>query len=165
MTTSSPDQMKNPSMETFSEPQTLISKAKSFIASQRKSIKPWKEFIHSPELPKTTSKFRANYIVVSLILAAYTLVTSPFLLLSIAVLYACWTFASLRKEAGPVIVFGHEYTSQDLLRGTFVLAIVLLYMASATSALFWLIGASLAFILIHASFITIPSPEQLEESV
>ena len=164
-----------PQTTKMTEPQTMLSKAKSFLAEQRKSLAPWSEFAATPSNPKTVGeatkrvlynvdKFKSNYVVVILLLAAYAIVTSPLLLFSIALVYAGLTFASMRTNDGPLLLFGKQYTSQDLTRATLILAVPLLYLSSATSTLFWLIGASLVVVLAHGALIAIPAPEQLEQS-
>ncbi|EGD78250.1 hypothetical protein PTSG_09315 [Salpingoeca rosetta] len=164
-----------PTTQVMAKPASMLSKARAFVDDQRKTLAPWTEFAATPSNPKTlaeatkrvmhnVSKFRSNYIVVTMILAAYALITSPMLLFSIMLVYAGLAFASMRAEAGPVIIFGKEYTSQDLTRATLILAVPLLYFSSATSTLFWLIGASLFVILAHAAVVAVPAPEQLQQS-
>eukprot|EP00056_Hartaetosiga_gracilis_P022584 m.31686 g.31686 ORF g.31686 m.31686 type:complete len:197 (-) comp9720_c0_seq1:182-772(-) len=163
------------SFKTKSNDETsTIGKAKSLVMQQYNQVVPIKEFLHKPAPPANfseatkrvfhnTSKFKANYVILSVALGAYALLSNPMLLISLLLIYAGILFADSREEKGDLVLFGKSYSPRDLKYGTIIAAVPLLYLAGATSALFWLIGASLFAVLAHASLTPIPNVDNIQD--
>ena len=129
-------------------------------------IKPWSDFFDKNRLSKPkdlsdiTKKishnlvyFQANYLVIVLILLVYIMITNLFLLFSCILIGAGFYYISKRPADQPLNLFGYQADQKSLYIIMGILSIILLYMSSGGSALFWIVGVSSSIILIHASLL------------
>jgi hypothetical protein len=129
-------------------------------------IKPWSDFFDKNRLSKPkdlsdiTKKishnlvyFQANYLVIVLILLVYIMITNLFLLLSCVLIGAGFYYISKRPADEPLNLFGYKADQKSLYIILGILSIILLYMSSGGSALFWIVGVSSSIIFIHASLL------------
>jgi len=139
--------------------------AMSWVSERRQKVKPWAEFVNSkrfqppssiPKLGRRLARnidhFQSNYIYVFAVLIAYCLLTSPMLLLCIgASLGACYILQLKNKER-KVKFMGKEVTLAQQYAGVGLASIPIFILAGAGTAVFWVIGASIVFIVMHAAF-------------
>ncbi|KAK9509291.1 hypothetical protein O3M35_006640 [Rhynocoris fuscipes] len=158
--------------------QKYIPSLKDFVKSCRENIRPWKEFFNTSNFkaPPTFSRlikravnnisyFQGNYIIISLVLMAYCLLTSPLLLISIfASLIACYLL-SLRNAEKKLIVYGKEVTlnQQYSLVGLFSLPFY--YWAGVGQAVFWVLGATCFVVSLHAGLYSIEEVLSAEDQL
>merc|ERR1712183_1061241 len=141
------------------------SAALGWVSERRQKVKPWSEFVNSkrfqppasiPKLGRRLARnidhFQSNYMYVFAILIAYCLLTSPMLLLCIgASLGACYILQLKNKER-KVKLMGREVTLAQQYAGVGLASIPIFILAGAGTAVFWVIGASIVFIVMHAAF-------------
>eukprot|EP00049_Salpingoeca_infusionum_P004459 m.79693 g.79693 ORF g.79693 m.79693 type:complete len:201 (+) comp12576_c0_seq1:500-1102(+) len=157
------------------ETQSIFQRIKDFVNDQRKEVVGMSEFLKPPVAPKNAgeafsrlthnvSRFHANYMLMAMTLGAYTLLTSPILLIAIAFMFFGLAWAKMRRDSGPVTIMGRELTSADIYKATLLISIPLLWLTGATSAIFWVIGISISLVFIHAVLSPIPTSQQLQAS-
>lgn len=106
---------------------------------------------------KNVEYFQSNYMFVFIVLILYCLITSPVLLLAIAAsLGACYILA-LKNAEKKIVIGGHEVSMAHQYAAVGVLSLPVFYIAGAGAALFWVLGASLFIIAIHASLYNVES--------
>jgi len=141
------------------------SAAMGWVSERRQKVKPWAEFVNSkrfqppasiPKLGRRLARnidhFQTNYMYVFAVLIAYCLLTSPMLLLCIgASLGACYILQLKNKER-KVKFMGKEVTLAQQYAGVGLASIPIFILAGAGTAVFWVIGASIVFIVMHAAF-------------
>jgi len=141
------------------------SAAIGWVSERRQKVKPWSEFVNTkrfqppasvPKLGRRLARnidhFQSNYIYVFGILIAYCLLTSPMLLLCIgASLGACYILQLKNKER-KVRLMGKEVTLAQQYAGVGLASIPIFILAGAGTAVFWVIGASIVLIVLHAAF-------------
>jgi len=138
---------------------------REWVAKRREEIRPWGTFVKttnfeppqslpkwSKRLYKNIEHFQSNYVFVFLILFLYCLITSPFLLVAMALSGGACYFASTKQLERKLILGGREVTLAQQYAAIAVGSIPLFVIAGAGTAVFWVIGASLFVIAIHASF-------------
>ncbi|ORX76168.1 PRA1-domain-containing protein [Anaeromyces robustus] len=143
-------------------------------------IKPWSDFFDKNRIsrPKDFSDitkrvshnvvyFQANYLVIVLILLVYIMITNLLLLLSVVVIGAGFYYVSKMPANEPVSFFGGRFVADQkklyIILG--ILSLILLYLSSGGSALFWIVGVSSTIILIHASFLEPSIESEFAETV
>jgi len=143
------------------------------------NIKPWSDFfdwrrVSKPKDVSDVTKrishnlvyFQANYIIVVLVLLIYIMITNLLLLFSVVLIGAGFYYISKRPANEPVTFFGKYQADQKtlyLILG--VLSLILLYLSSGGSALFWIVGVSSSIILIHASLLEQSIESEFAETV
>uniref|UniRef100_A0A0A9XSB3 PRA1 family protein n=1 Tax=Lygus hesperus TaxID=30085 RepID=A0A0A9XSB3_LYGHE len=152
-----------------------IPSLQDFIKSSKESIRPWSTFVNTanfkapPNLSRLLKRavnnikyFQGNYIVISITLMAYCLLTSPLLLLSVAAsLIACYLL-SLRHAEKKMQFGNKEITLQQQYGIVGLCSLPLYYWAGVGQVVFWVIGASCFVIGLHAGTYSIEdviSPE------
>lgn len=99
-----------------------------------------------------TKYFSGNYTIIVALLAVYALISSPWLLISIAFLFG--GFAAISRFAPESMdIAGNTITQRQLYIGLFVIGIPMLLWNSPFGAFFWLVGASCIVIFGHACMI------------
>jgi len=140
--------------------------AREWIARQRESIRPWNSFIDqekfskpqtpaqiSERLQKNVKFFQSNYLVVVLVLAGYCLITSPMLIIALAAFFGVqFVLGGAQGAQYQQKLFGKELnnTQQSIISGC--VSVPLLILAGATSAIFWVFGASVVLVGGHGAF-------------
>ncbi|WWD08335.1 hypothetical protein V865_006446 [Kwoniella europaea PYCC6329] len=96
--------------------------------------------------------FSANYAIVVALLAVYSLISNPLLLVALGFLIG--GFLSINRFVPEPIEFnGKVVTPQNLYIGLFVIGIPLLWLAAPISTFFWLVGSSGCLIGAHAGLL------------
>jgi len=139
--------------------------AKQWITERRQKVKPWAEFVNTkrfqapasiPKLGRRLARnidhFQSNYIYVFVVLIAYCLLTSPMLLLAIAASLGGCYILQLKNKERKVKFMGKEVSLAQQYVGVGLASIPIFILAGAGTAVFWVIGASIVFIVMHAAF-------------
>lgn len=140
--------------------------AREWIARQRESVRPWQNFLDQEKFSKPASPaqitervqrnlkhFQSNYLVVVLILAGYCLITSPMLIVAFGAFFGVqFILTGQQGTQYQQKVFGKELnqTQQSIISGC--VSVPLFILAGATTAVFWVFGASVILIGAHGSF-------------
>ncbi|KAK4683770.1 PRA1 family protein 1, partial [Tremellales sp. Uapishka_1] len=96
--------------------------------------------------------FSANYACLVGLLAVYSLLTNPLLLVALGFLIG--GFLSIgRFVPEPIEISGKVITPQNLYTGLFVVGLPLLWFAAPLSTFFWLVGSSGCLIGAHAGLL------------
>ncbi|XP_065187044.1 prenylated Rab acceptor protein 1-like [Sycon ciliatum] len=147
-----------------------IQNMKEWINDRRKTVQPWGEFINNKaSRPKSTGaalsrlrlnlvRFQSNYLFVCLGLAVYCVISSPMLLIALFITAIAHHFIGVRLAAQPIRVLGRDFTTNDHLMLTALIAIPLLFLSSAGSATLWIIGASVVLVSLHS--LLMPTEEE-----
>ncbi|XP_076367015.1 prenylated Rab acceptor protein 1 isoform X1 [Tachypleus tridentatus] len=152
----------------------LSSSSQEWLRKTRENIRPWNYFfdIQKFKMPSSMSQstkrvvknieqFQSNYFFVFIVLILYCLLTSPMLLIAVAVgLGACYII-SLRNAEHKFHIFGHELTLAQQYGIVSIISFPLFYMAGAGSAVFWVLGASFFFIMLHAIFYSVEGDKEV----
>ncbi|KAB7501968.1 Prenylated Rab acceptor protein 1, partial [Armadillidium nasatum] len=85
------------------------------------------------------------------------LLTSPLLLVAVAASLGACYIASLKNAERKLVIGGHELTLPQQYIGIGVISVPIFYLAGATTAIFWVIGASFFVIMLHATLYDIES--------
>jgi len=101
---------------------------------------------------KNIEYFQSNYVLVFLLLFVYCLVTSPLLLLVMGGAGGACYFLSTRNQEQKITVAGHELTLASQYALVSLCCIPLFLLAGAGGVVFWVLGASLFCISLHAAF-------------
>ncbi|EDO39378.1 predicted protein [Nematostella vectensis] len=117
---------------------TQFQLAKEWFSRQRQSLKPWGEFVNTGKFSKPKSAAELGRRVMKNLEVYQSNYTLVVLLLTVY----CREF-SVIEQYGIIAL----------------LCLPLLFLASAGSAVFWIIGASVFIILLHASFLDTSSPD------
>lgn len=134
-------------------------------------LRPWNEFADTNRLgmvgvqegyrrvQHNAVHFSLNYAALFVVFAVYCVLTNPLFLFGLAVICAAWASAMTRTE--PVTFRGQPLSEQDKFAALVVFTLIMLWMTSVGSILFWLIGASLSVCLVHA-YLYKPSEEPVD---
>ncbi|TRY80382.1 hypothetical protein TCAL_04860 [Tigriopus californicus] len=138
---------------------------REWMSKRREEIRPWGLFARTshfqtpaslPKLSKRVYKnvdyFLSNYVLVFLVLFIYCLVTSPMLLVVLALSGGASYYLTLKQKERKLVLGGREVSLAQQYGLVGLCAIPLFLLAGAGSAVFWVIGASMVFIGVHASF-------------
>ncbi|KAJ3372607.1 hypothetical protein GGF31_001627 [Allomyces arbusculus] len=110
------------------------------------------------------SYYHANYLFIFVCICIYALITSPFLLLSLAFLVGAHIMVR-RANAPTIMVFGQELSTTQVNSYLAILTIPLLWLGSAGSTVFWIVGASGLVIGGHAAMLEPPVERAFEQNV
>ncbi|CAH1389947.1 unnamed protein product [Nezara viridula] len=141
---------------------------KAWFQSCREGIKPWGLFISTshykvpPSIPRllkravnNLSYFQGNYLVITIILMAYCLLTSPLLLLVVAASAVACYMLSTRNNEKRLIISGKEVSLNQQYAAVGICSLPLYYWAGVGQAVFWVVGASCFVISLHAGLFNI----------
>jgi len=106
----------------------------------------------SKRMLKNVDYFQSNYVIVFLVLFLYCLITSPLLLIVIALAGGASYAISIRNQTQKVVVAGHEISLAGQFSIVLLCCIPLFLLAGAGGVVFWVLGASLFTISLHAAF-------------
>ena len=150
-----------------------ISSPKDFLWARYSSMQSWGQFIDtsrwllpisiqqwSKRLIANLKHFQSNYIIIVCILFIYCILTSPLLLLVLLAIGAGGYIITLKNAQRPFKIFGKKLNlgQQYLVLG--ICSLPLLYIVGAGGAVFWVIGASLFLVTLHASIYAIEATQQ-----
>lgn len=162
------DLKKNTGFPSFLQIPTQIPDPKEWIQQQRQNVRPWLVFVQTsnfkapPSIPRLGKRimrnieyFQANYLYVFLGLIAYCLITSPLILLAIAGTFYAGYKLNQRHLQKKMVLFGKELTLAQQYGILSLCSMPVYYLVGAHGAMFWVLGASLVIITLHAAFYNI----------
>lgn len=136
---------------------------REWFQKRRESVQPWTEFLNTNKfkLPKSVvpvgkrivvniEKFQSNYMFIFIILVVFCILTSPLLLVAIAASLGACYIISIKNADKKIAIMGRELTLVQQYAAVGVLSFPLFWVAGAGSAVFWVIGASIFIIMLHA---------------
>ncbi|CAK1600002.1 unnamed protein product [Parnassius mnemosyne] len=139
--------------------------------------RPWTQFVATENfkvpasIPRLSRRFyrnieyfQANYLVVFLGLFAYCLITSPLLL--IAIVASFFGYRKLMSGPNTWKVGSWELTKTQQYAVYAGGSMTLCWLAGAGAVLFWVLGATVTVVALHASFFdaeTVPPSDSLEQ--
>ncbi|KAJ8268372.1 hypothetical protein COCON_G00135440 [Conger conger] len=141
------------------------SAAKEWFDRRRLAMRPWAGFVDQRRFSKprnfgelcqrvvrNVDTYNSNYTFIFLGLILYCIISSPMLLLALAVFVAILYAIHLKSLESKLVVFGREVTGvhQFSLAGS--LSSPVFWLAGAGTAVFWILGATLVVIGSHAAF-------------
>jgi len=148
-----------------------------WLSKRRQNIRPWGTFVNTNRFKLPTNAghvtqrvvqnvdyFQSNYIFVFIGLVLYCLLTSPLLLIAVAVSGGACYLIKLKNAQQKLKILGNELTLAQQYGLVMLCSFPLFYLAGAGSAVFWIIGASFFLIMVHAVFFAIESVNTGEES-
>ncbi|XP_073256445.1 prenylated Rab acceptor protein 1-like [Porites lutea] len=158
-------------------PSSHVQLAKEWLYKRKTQMKPWAEFFKSSRFskPKTIAEagkrvmknledYQSNYILITILLFFYCVLTSPLLLIALSVAGGGCLFISYKNQGKKIQVLGRELSRVEQYGLVILISLPLFILASAGSTVFWIIGASFFIIGLHASLLsTSDTPEITEE--
>lgn len=139
-------------------------KYREWFQTRRDSVQPWAQFLNTAKFksPKTVAdvgqrvvknvdKFQSNYLFVFMGLVVFCVLTSPLLLIAMAASLGACYIVNLKNAERPLTVMGKELAIAHQYAGIAVMSFPLFWLAGAGGAIFWLIGASVFVIMLHAT--------------
>ncbi|KAG9275967.1 prenylated Rab acceptor protein 1 [Astyanax mexicanus] len=154
---------------------------KEWLDRRRKSIRPWAGFVDQRKFSKPKNfgelcqrvvrnldVYQSNYTFIFLGLILYCIISSPMLLIALAVFVGAFYIIHLKSLESKLVVFGRELTPGHQLGLAGAVSLPVFWLAGAGAAVFWVLGATLAVIGTHAAFRELESSdveELLMESV
>ncbi|XP_072165817.1 prenylated Rab acceptor protein 1-like isoform X2 [Diadema setosum] len=153
---------------------------REWFSARRQTIQPWGQFLSMARFTKPNSvatagsrvvknieHFQSNYVFVFLILAIYCILTSPMLLIALGGLFGACYYISVKNQNRKLKIGSYELTLAQQYGAVALLSFPLFFLVGGGSAIFWVIGASFFFIMLHAVFYNPASPQideiQMEE--
>ncbi|XP_014360368.2 prenylated Rab acceptor protein 1 isoform X1 [Papilio machaon] len=137
--------------------------APALVLGLLSSRRPWTQFIATENfktpasIPRLTRRFyrnieyfQANYLVVFLGLFAYCLITSPLLL--IAMVASFFGYRKLTSGPNTWKIGNWELTKTQQYAVYAAASMALCWLAGAGAVLFWVLGATVTVVALHASF-------------
>lgn len=150
---------------------------RQWLSSRHQALRPWLQFFSSFSRPQTVAQwsrrvmhnaahYQSNYACVCVLLLIYCLLTSPLLLIAMGAVGAACHVLRSRQSERPLVVAGRQVPLTQQYVAVALLSVPLMVLVGASTALFWVMGASLFVVGLHASFharsITDASDEQVE---
>jgi len=139
--------------------------AQNWFKARRQNLKPWLLFLQSSKfqvptsLPSLTTRimaninnFQSNYLCIFIILIFYCLLTSPLLFIALGGTLGACHLVSKRNSEKKLILLGHEMNLAQQYGLVALVSFPLFYLAGAGAAVFWVLGASVFLIVLHATF-------------
>lgn len=152
-------------------------KVKEEGRNRLKGLKSWSDFFDKSrfKLPKdlgefsnhvkfNLSYFQNNYILVTLIVIAYFLITEPLLLFSVVFVIGGFKFISALPANQPTKIGSASITQTQLWIGYGIVSFILLFFTGVSYTLFWVAVCCAATILIHAGSLTKPIESEFESA-
>jgi hypothetical protein len=140
--------------------------AGEWIQRRRQGLKSWRDFFNTNKFKTPTGvttvgrrllinveQFQSNYLCVFIVLFVYCILTSPLLLIALAACLGAIYFIRVKNtESNRVVIAGREISPAYQYAAVAVLSFPLFYVAGAGATIFWVIGASIFVIVLHALF-------------
>nr|XP_043609686.1 PRA1 family protein B4-like [Erigeron canadensis] len=171
--------ISNPQTTTTSDPIVATPAFRAFISNITENVRsglssrrPWSELVDrssfskpdsitdaAARIRKNYSYFRVNYIAIVSAVLAFSLLTNPFSLVTLAALVAAWLFLYLfRPSDPPLVIMGRTFSERETLGLLIVSSIVVVFMTSVGSVLISALLLGSALVAAHGAFRT---PEDL----
>ncbi|XP_067419869.1 prenylated Rab acceptor protein 1 [Emydura macquarii macquarii] len=138
--------------------------AKKWLEQRRATVRPWASFVDQrrfgrprnfgelcKRLAHNAEYFQSNYALVFLGLILYCLITSPLLLVALAVFFGACYLVRLRTQQSRLVLFGRELNTAHQYGLAGGVSFPFFWLAGAGSAVFWVLGAALVVIGSHAA--------------
>ncbi|KAL4705034.1 hypothetical protein ACJJTC_009822 [Scirpophaga incertulas] len=141
------------------------------------SRRPWTQFVATENfktpgsIPRLTRRFyrnleyfQANYLMVSLGLFLYCLITTPLLL--IATIASFFGYRKLTSGPNTLKIGNWELTKTQQYMVAGGCSMILCWLAGVGAVLFWVLGATVTVVALHASFFdaeALPAPEDSDQ--
>jgi len=138
---------------------------REWLSKRREGVQSWREFLKTDRfrLPKSPAvvlrrvslnldHFQSNYLCVFIVLMLYCVLTSPALLVALVFCAGLLYFLRVKIADRKLTLFGREFLPVYQYLAVAAVTFPLFYFAGAGSIVFWVIGASLFVIALHALF-------------
>ncbi|XP_046884939.1 prenylated Rab acceptor protein 1 isoform X1 [Hypomesus transpacificus] len=153
-------------MGKFSLPKGIsVSMAKEWLDKRRVSIRPWSSFVDQRKFSKprnfgemcqrvvkNVDTYNSNYTFIFLGLILYCIISSPMLLIALAVFAGAFYIIHLKSLESKLVVLGKELTVPHQMGVAGAMSLPVFWLAGAGAAVFWVLGATLFVIGSHAAF-------------
>ncbi|KAM9512486.1 prenylated Rab acceptor protein 1 isoform 8-T10 [Salvelinus alpinus] len=150
--------------------------AKEWFDRRRASIRPWAGFVDHRKFTKPRNfgelcqrvvrnfdTYNSNYIFIFLGLILYCIISSPMLLIALAVFVGAFYIIHLKSLESKLVVFGKEVTGPHQLSLAGAVSFPVFWLAGAGAAVFWVLGATMFVIGSHAAFRELEGGSEMEE--
>nr|XP_029484034.1 prenylated Rab acceptor protein 1-like isoform X4 [Oncorhynchus nerka] len=150
--------------------------AKEWFDRRRASIRPWAGFVDHRKFTKPRNfgelcqrvvrnfdTYNSNYTFIFLGLILYCIVSSPMLLIALAVFVGAFYIIHLKSLESKLVVFGKEVTGPHQLGLAGAVSFPVFWLAGAGAAVFWVLGATMFVIGSHAAFRELEGGSEMEE--
>lgn len=130
----------------------------------RQGVQPWGDFVDVRKFAtpkalapagrrvlKNIDRFHSNYVFVVVCVIAFAILTSPLLLVAVAISLGASYAVLLKNQDKKIAIMGHELTRTQQFAGVGVVTVILFWLLGAGSVVFWIIGLSLVLVLGHAT--------------
>ncbi|CAO2827066.1 unnamed protein product [Amaranthus hypochondriacus] len=108
---------------------------------------------------KNYSYFRVNYLAFIAVVLLFSLFSHPFSLLTLAALFAAWSFLYLFKPADrPVVMFGRTFSERETLGILVIMSVFVVFLTSVGSVIMSALVVGAAIVCAHGAF---RAPEDL----
>lgn len=152
--------------------------AREWFGKRKETVRPWMVFINtsnfqaprslprlSRRIVKNIEYFQSNYLFVFIGVVLYCLITSPLLLFAVAASLGAGYILHLRHAEGKKLaLLSHEIPLAQQYGVVAICSLPIFYLAGAGAALFWVLGASLVIITLHAACYNIDAVLSQDES-
>jgi len=141
------------------------SAAKEWLEKRRMSIRPWAGFVDQRKFSKprnfgelcqrvvrNVDTYNSNYTFIFLGLIFYCIVSSPMLLIAMAVFAGAFYIIHLKSLEQKLVVLGKEMQVPHQAGLAGAVSLPVFWLAGAGAAVFWILGATLFVIGSHAAF-------------
>lgn len=141
------------------------SMAKEWFERRRVSIRPWSGFVDQRKFSKprnfgelcqrvvkNVDTYNSNYTFIFLGLILYCIISSPMLLIALAVFAGAFYIIHLKSLESKLVVLGKELTVPHQMGVAGAMSLPVFWLAGAGAAVFWVLGATLFVIGSHAAF-------------
>ncbi|XP_060936766.1 prenylated Rab acceptor protein 1 [Limanda limanda] len=152
-----------------------VTSAKEWIDKRRVSIRPWAGFVDQRKFSKprnfgelcqrvvkNVETFNSNYTFIFLGLILYCIISSPMLLIALAVFVGAFYIIHLKSQESKLVVLGKVLTVPHQMGLAGAVSLPVFWLAGAGAAVFWILGATLFVIGSHAAFREL-EPSDMEE--
>ena len=149
---------------------------REWVQKRREEVRPWTTFVKTSNFnvpqspPKLTKRFykniehfQSNYVFVFVILFLYCLITSPLLLIVMALSGGLCYYLSVKNTDRKIILGGREVSLAQQYGVVAVCSVPLFLFVGAGAVVFWVIGASFFVICLHASFYNFDALDLIED--
>ncbi|KAM8847330.1 prenylated Rab acceptor protein 1 isoform 1-T2 [Synchiropus picturatus] len=141
------------------------SMAKEWLDRRRLSIRPWASFVDQRKFSKprnfgefcqrvvkNVEVYNSNYTFIFLGLILYCIISSPMLLIALAVFVGAFYAIHLKSMESKLVIMGKELTTPHQMGLAGAVSLPVFWLAGAGAAVFWVLGATLFVIGSHAAF-------------
>ncbi|KAJ6804740.1 putative PRA1 family protein B2 [Iris pallida] len=103
---------------------------------------------------KNLSYFRVNYLALVAAVIALSLLTNPFSLLLLLLLFSAWSFFYLFRpaDAPPLVIFGRQFSDRETLGGLVLLSVFTIFLTSVGSIIMSALTVGAALVCAHGAF-------------